>query len=81
VTTVLKVHAVFEKHGKWYVGYVPEVRGVNAQERTLKAARSSLMMALHELAAMHPQPVSGVDRTVEEMELILDGAAKRSAAT
>ena len=59
MTTVLRVHAVFERHGKWYIGYVPEVPGVNAQERTLKAARSSLMMALHELATMIPQAVMG----------------------
>ncbi len=59
VTTVLKVHPILEKHGKWYVGYVPEVPGVNTQECILKAARSSLMMALHELAEMDPQAVMG----------------------
>ena len=52
-------HPILEKHGKWYVGYVPEVPGVNTQECILKAARSSLMMALHELAEMDPQAVMG----------------------
>ena len=47
--------AVFERHGCWFVGYVPEVPGVNAQERTLKQARSSLKAALQELADLDPE--------------------------
>lgn len=42
MSTAFKTHkfqAIFEKHGRWYVGYVPQVPGVNAQERTL-ASRS-----------------------------------------
>ena len=38
--------AVFEKRGKWYIGYVEEVPGVNTQGRTLKEARSNLKEAL-----------------------------------
>lgn len=48
------VTAVFERHGKWTVGYVPEVPGVNAQERTLAATQRSVLLALRELAALHP---------------------------
>ncbi len=37
----LTFQAVFERHGRWYVGYIPEVPGVNAQERTLREARKT----------------------------------------
>jgi len=80
VTTVLKVHAIFEKHGKWYVGYVPEAPGVNAQERTLKEARKSLMMALRKLAEMDPQAVMGADRRIEEIEVTVSGVNQCNAA-
>ncbi len=55
----LRFRAVFEKHGSWYVGYIPEVPGVNAQERTLKLARASLMRAIHELAEIDPMISQG----------------------
>jgi predicted RNase H-like HicB family nuclease len=38
--------AVFEKRGKWYIGYVEEVPGVNTQGRTLSEARKNLKEAL-----------------------------------
>jgi predicted RNase H-like HicB family nuclease len=38
--------AVFEKRGKWYIGYVEEVPGVNTQGRTLAEARKNLKEAL-----------------------------------
>jgi predicted RNase H-like HicB family nuclease len=38
--------AVFEKRGRWYVGYVEEVPGVNTQGRTLAEARRNLREAL-----------------------------------
>jgi predicted RNase H-like HicB family nuclease len=75
MATTLKVHAIFEKHGNWYIGYIPEVPGVNAQEHTLKAARESLLIALHELAEIDPKAVLGVNRRIEELELTLDGNA------
>jgi predicted RNase H-like HicB family nuclease len=36
---------VIEKHGKWYVAYVPEIPGVNAQGKTLAEARANLKEA------------------------------------
>lgn len=75
MVATVKVHAVFEKRGKWYIGYIPEVPGVNAQERTLKEARKSLLTALHELAQMDPQAVMGANRRIEEVDLRLDAAA------
>ena len=38
--------AVFEKRGKWYIGFVEEVPGVNTQGRTLKETRKNLKEAL-----------------------------------
>lgn len=68
--------AVFEKHGRWYVGYVPEVPGVNAQERTLAAARRSLTAALRELAEMSPESLRGRRRQIEKIEVELgEGSA------
>jgi len=38
--------AVFEKHGRWYIGYVEEIPGVNTQGRTLAETRRNLREAL-----------------------------------
>ena len=38
--------AVYQRHGRWYVGYVEEIPGVNTQGRTLKEARENLQEAL-----------------------------------
>ncbi len=61
--------AVFEKHGRWYVGYIPEVPGVNAQERSLREARRSLKAALRELAEIDRKAVFGRKRRIEEIVL------------
>ncbi len=34
--------AIFEEHGDWWIGWVEELPGANAQERTLEEARASL---------------------------------------
>jgi len=67
----LTVTAIFERHGKWYVGYVPEIPGVNAQERSLPSARASLKAALRELALISPKQVHGVRRQVERLRVSL----------
>jgi predicted RNase H-like HicB family nuclease len=61
--------AVFERQGRWFVGYVPEVPGVNAQERTLVAARRALTIALEELAEIDPTALRGKGRRVEQIEV------------
>lgn len=38
--------AVYMKRGRWYVGYVEEIPGVNTQGRTLTEARRNLREAL-----------------------------------
>ena len=38
--------AVFEKDGKWWIGYIEEVPGVNTQGESLEEARKNLKEAL-----------------------------------
>lgn len=38
--------AVYKKSGKWYLGWVEELSGVNIQGRTLAEARENLKEAL-----------------------------------
>lgn len=38
--------AVYKKHGKWFLGWVEEIPGVNTQGRTLKEAKVNLKEAL-----------------------------------
>jgi predicted RNase H-like HicB family nuclease len=38
--------AVYHKAGKWYVGWVEEIPGVNTQGKTLKELRENLYDAL-----------------------------------
>ncbi|RKY04841.1 type II toxin-antitoxin system HicB family antitoxin [Candidatus Poribacteria bacterium] len=38
--------AVFERDGEWWIGYVEELPGANAQGRTLEEARESLKEAI-----------------------------------
>ena len=37
---------VYKKRGKWYLGWVEEVPGVNTQGKTLREAKESLKEAL-----------------------------------
>ncbi|MBI2446848.1 MAG: type II toxin-antitoxin system HicB family antitoxin [Parcubacteria group bacterium] len=38
--------AIYKKQGKWYLGWVEEVPGVNTQGKTLKEAKENLKEAL-----------------------------------
>jgi predicted RNase H-like HicB family nuclease len=38
--------AIYKKHGKWYLGWVEEIPGVNTQGRTLKETKENLKEAL-----------------------------------
>lgn len=38
--------AVYKKRSKWYVGWVEEIPGVNAQGKTLKETKENLQEAL-----------------------------------
>jgi predicted RNase H-like HicB family nuclease len=38
--------SVIEKRGRWYIAYIEEIPGVNAQGRTLAEARRNLKEAM-----------------------------------
>jgi len=38
--------AVYKKSGKWYLGFVEEIPGVNTQGKTLKEVKANLKEAL-----------------------------------
>lgn len=38
--------AVYKKRGKWYIGWVEEIPGVNTQGKTLKETKENLKEAL-----------------------------------
>lgn len=43
---VQKFTAIYKKHGKWYLGWIEEIPGVNTQGKTLKEVRENLKEAL-----------------------------------
>ena len=43
---VRKFTGIYKKRGKWYLGWVEEIPGVNTQGRTLKEAKENLKEAL-----------------------------------
>lgn len=38
--------AIYKKSGKWYLGWIEEISGVNTQGKTLKEAKENLKEAL-----------------------------------
>jgi len=38
--------AIYKKHGKWYLGWIEEIPGVNTQGKTLKEVKENLKEAL-----------------------------------
>lgn len=41
-----KLTAVYKKSGKWHLGWIEEIPGVNTQGKTLKEAKENLKEAL-----------------------------------
>lgn len=41
-----KLTAVYKKSGKWYLGWIEEIPGVNTQGKTLQEAKENLKEAL-----------------------------------
>lgn len=41
--------AVYQREGEWWIGFVEELPGANAQERTLEEARESLKEAVSDV--------------------------------
>lgn len=42
----MKFTASYKKSGKWYIGWIEEISGVNTQGRTLKECKENLKDAL-----------------------------------
>jgi predicted RNase H-like HicB family nuclease len=42
----MKLPAIFEQVGKWWIGYVEELPGANSQGKTLEEARKKLCGAV-----------------------------------
>lgn len=42
----MKLTAIFERVGEWWIGYVEELPGANTQGRTLEEARENLREAV-----------------------------------
>jgi predicted RNase H-like HicB family nuclease len=62
--------AVFEKHGRWYIGYVEEIPGVNTQGRTLAEARKNLKEALELILEENRRVVARTRAASTKRELI-----------
>ncbi|MGH8672769.1 MAG: hypothetical protein ACREVG_00490 [Burkholderiales bacterium] len=45
--------AVVKRDGRWWIGWIEEVPGVNCQERTRKVLLESLRVTLHEALEMN----------------------------
>ncbi len=45
--------AVYQKQGKWYLGWIEEVPGVNTQGKTLKEVKENLKEALELFLDVH----------------------------
>ncbi|MBI2920704.1 MAG: type II toxin-antitoxin system HicB family antitoxin [Planctomycetes bacterium] len=54
--------AVIQHRGKWWIGWVEEVPGVNSQARTRPALLSNLRSALREAIELHrKQALEGLE--------------------
>lgn len=55
--------ATYQKRGKWYLGWVEEVPGVNTQGRTLREAKTNLREALSLVLAANREILAREFRT------------------
>ena len=42
---IMQYNVVFERRGDWWIGWLPELQGANAQEKTLDSLVESLRVA------------------------------------
>ena len=65
--------AVFERDGRWYVAYCPEIPGANGQGRTKNEARRSLLDAIALiLKDRRDDGLQGVPASAERETLVLE---------
>ncbi len=65
---------VFQKQGEWWLGWVEELSGANAQERTLEEARESLKEAIKDILAANRE-IAAMDGPDVRREVITVDAA------
>jgi predicted RNase H-like HicB family nuclease len=61
--------ALIERHGRWYVGSIPEIPEVSTQARTLKEIRANLRDALKLILACNrdmAEPIGGGPDVIHE---------------
>lgn len=62
--------AVVKRDGDWWIGWIEEIPGVNAQERSREALRDSLREALREaLAWNRSEALAAAGEDYEEFEI------------
>jgi predicted RNase H-like HicB family nuclease len=72
VGAVSRYTAVVKQDGDWWLGWVEEVPGVNAQERTREALLASLKEVLREALEMNrAEARAAADGSYEELALAL----------
>ena len=71
IEVIMLYHAVTEKNGDWWIGWLVDLEGVNAQERSMEALLESLR-----LSACDMLEVRGLDST--NVELVLDTESGQS---
>jgi predicted RNase H-like HicB family nuclease len=63
--------AIYEKHGEWWVGYIPEIPGAHTQGATLDEARENLKeaaaMVIEANRELAEKELSGRDAVREEI--------------
>ena len=66
--------AIYKKYGRWYLGWVEEVPGVNTQGKTLKEAKENLKEAL-ELILQANKTVSDKEMSQNRTKVIREPLA------
>ena len=62
--------AIIQRSGDWWIGWVREVRGVNAQEATREELIESLQMALEDILELNREDaLRHVDGPYEQVSL------------
>ena len=62
--------AVIQHRGKWWIGWVEEVPGVNSQARSRAVLLSNLRSALKEAVQLHrKEALAGIEGEFEEQPL------------
>jgi predicted RNase H-like HicB family nuclease len=62
--------AAIQRNGKWWIGWIEEIPGVNSQERTKRELLTSLRVALKEALEMNrADALSAAGREYEEVTI------------